>query len=44
MLNVSDEAVRSWEQGRRTPEGNELRMLQVADESPEVLLQNVDIK
>ena len=44
MLNVSVETVRAWEQGRRTPEGSALRLLQVADASPEVLLRNVNVK
>ena len=44
LLNVSDEAVRSWEQGRRAPEGNEIRLLQVADASPKVLPRNVNVK
>ena len=44
LLNVSVETVRAWEQGRRTPEGSALRLLQVADASPEVLLRNVDVK
>ena len=44
LLNVSVETERAWEQGRRTPEGSALRLLQVADASPAVLLRNVDVK
>ena len=44
MLNVSVETVRAWEQGRRTPEGSALRLLQVADASPKILPRNVDVK
>ena len=41
MLNVSVETVRAWEQGRRTPDGSALRLLQVAEEAPEVLVRHV---
>ena len=40
-LNVSPETVRAWEQGKRTPEGAALRLLQLADEHPQWLLRNV---
>lgn len=40
-LNVSPETVRAWEQGKRTPEGAALRLLQVAERHPEVILENV---
>ncbi|HEU0012095.1 MAG TPA: helix-turn-helix domain-containing protein [Longimicrobium sp.] len=38
LLNVSAETVRSWEQGRREPDGPTLRLLQVADRNPRALL------
>ena len=41
-LNVSAETVRSWEQEKRVPEGAALRLLQVADRHPEVILENVE--
>lgn len=40
-LNVSAETVRSWEQERRRPDGAALRLLQVAERHPEVILENV---
>ena len=40
-LNVSAETVRSWEQEKRVPDGAALRLLQVADRHPEVILENV---
>lgn len=40
-LNVSPETVRAWEQGKREPEGPTLRLLEVAEEHPEVLLERV---
>lgn len=40
-LNVSPETVRAWEQGKRTPEGPTLRLLEVAEHQPGVLLRNV---
>ena len=41
-LNVSAETVRSWEQGKRTPDGAALRLLQVAERHPAVILENVE--
>lgn len=41
-LNVSAETVRSWEQEKRVPDGAALRLLQVADRHPEVILENVE--
>ena len=38
MLNVSVGTVRSWEQGLRTPDGASLRLLDIAERQPEVLL------
>lgn len=40
-LNVSPETVRAWEQGKRAPDGATLRLLEVAEQHPEVLLQSV---
>jgi DNA-binding transcriptional regulator YiaG len=38
MLNVSVGTVRSWEQGLRRPDGASLRLLDIAEHQPEVLL------
>jgi DNA-binding transcriptional regulator YiaG len=38
MLNVSVGTVRSWEQGLRSPDGASLRLLDIAERQPEVLL------
>ncbi|MDT8368149.1 MAG: helix-turn-helix domain-containing protein [Longimicrobiales bacterium] len=40
-LNVSPETVRAWEQGKREPDGATLRLLEVAELHPEVLLKKV---
>lgn len=40
-LNVSPETVRAWEQGKREPEGPTLRLLEVAEQHPEVLLTKI---
>jgi putative transcriptional regulator len=40
-LNVSVETVRSWEQEKRCPDGAALRLLQVAERHPKVILENV---
>jgi len=40
-LNVSPETVRAWEQGKREPDGATLRLLEVAEQHPEVLLKKV---
>lgn len=40
-LNVSPETVRAWEQGKRGPDGPTLRLLEVAEHHPEVLLKKV---
>ncbi len=37
-LNVTTDTVRSWEKNRRKPSGAALRLLQIAQKSPEVLL------
>lgn len=40
-LNVSPETVRAWEQGKRKPDGPTLRLLEVAEQHPEVLMECV---
>ena len=37
-LNVSPATVRAWEQGRRTPNHAALKLLHIANDSPEALL------
>lgn len=44
MLNVSRSTVRAWEQGAREPEGATLRLLEVADKHPEVLVEAIEAK
>jgi transcriptional regulator with XRE-family HTH domain len=39
LLNVSRSTVRAWEQGRRSPDGPSLRLLEVAAERPSALLE-----
>ncbi|HVG43339.1 MAG TPA: helix-turn-helix domain-containing protein [Longimicrobium sp.] len=41
VLNSSPETVKAWEQGKRTPDGIALALLQVADEHPQALLSRV---
>ena len=43
-LNVSPETVRAWEQGKREPDGPTLRLLEVAEQHPEVLLESVQLR
>jgi putative transcriptional regulator len=43
-LNVSIETVRAWEQGKREPDGATLRLLEVAEEHPDILLKNVQAR
>jgi DNA-binding transcriptional regulator YiaG len=38
-LNVSVSSVRAWEQGLRQPEGPTLRLLELADRHPEILME-----
>jgi len=40
-LNVSAETVRAWEQGKRHPDGAALRLLQLTDKRPALLLAMV---
>ncbi|MFG0306781.1 MAG: helix-turn-helix domain-containing protein [Phycisphaerales bacterium JB040] len=42
-LNVSPETVKAWEQGKREPDGPSLRLLEVAEEHPQVLLARVRV-
>lgn len=39
LLNVSASTVRAWEQGQRLPDGPSLRLLEVAEHEPSVLLE-----
>jgi DNA-binding transcriptional regulator YiaG len=41
MLNVSPATVRAWEQGVRVPDGPSLRLLEIAERQPAVLLAQV---
>ncbi len=43
-LNVSPETVRAWEQGRNTPGGPALRLLEIAETRPAVILEKVAAK
>lgn len=40
-LNVSPETVRAWEQGKRTPDGAALRLLEFTEKRPALLLSVV---
>lgn len=40
-LNVSPETIRAWEQGKRAPDGPTLRLLEVAEQHPEVFLKKL---
>ncbi len=41
VLNVSPAAVKAWEQGQNEPGGAALRLLQIAEAHPEVILEQV---
>lgn len=43
-LNVSPETVRAWEQGKREPDGAALRLLQIAEQHPEWIMETVSIR
>jgi len=43
-LNVSPETVRAWEQGKRHPDGAALRLLQLTEQRPALLLSLVSEK
>jgi putative transcriptional regulator len=38
LLNVSRATVRAWEQGQRLPDGPSLRLLEIAERHPDVLV------
>ena len=40
-LNVSPETVRAWEQSKRRPDGAALRLLEIAERHPEIILEHV---
>lgn len=40
-LNVSSDTVKAWEQGTRTPSGAAMRLLEIAETAPDVLLAQV---
>ncbi|MEQ1857619.1 MAG: helix-turn-helix domain-containing protein [Longimicrobiales bacterium] len=40
-LNVSADTIRAWEQGKRKPDGPTLRLLEVAEQHPEVFLNKL---
>ena len=42
LLNVSGSTVRAWEQGAREPEGPTLRLLEIAEKNPSVLMEAVE--
>lgn len=41
VLNVSPETIRGWEQGKRTPDGASLRLLELAGRHPEWVLETL---
>jgi putative transcriptional regulator len=43
-LNVDADTVRAWEQGRRTPNGAALRLLQLTEQHPEWILAAVHVR
>ena len=43
LLNASASSVRAWEQGMREPDGPTRRLLQVAKENPQALLEFLEI-
>jgi putative transcriptional regulator len=43
-LNVSPETVRAWEQGKREPDGPTQRLLEVAQDHPEVFMKKVSMR
>ncbi|HXC25786.1 MAG TPA: helix-turn-helix domain-containing protein, partial [Gemmatimonadaceae bacterium] len=43
-LNVDADTVRAWEQGKRTPNGAALRLLQLTEQHPEWLLSAVQTR
>lgn len=43
LLNVSPETVKAWEQGKRVPDGAAVRLLEVVEDHPEVLLPKLRV-
>lgn len=41
MLNVSSSTVQAWEQGVREPDGASLRLLEIAENHPDTLLESI---
>ena len=41
VLNVSAETVKKWEQGTRVPDGAAVRLLEIAEEHPEWLIERL---
>lgn len=39
LLGISVRTLQNWEQGRREPTGPAMRLLQIADRHPEILLE-----
>lgn len=42
-LNVSTQTVKAWEQGTRVPDGPTRRLLEIAEEAPEILRGKVHL-
>lgn len=40
-LNVSPQTIKAWERGARTPDGPTLRLLEIAEEHPQIFLAKV---
>jgi transcriptional regulator with XRE-family HTH domain len=40
-LNVSPETIKKWEQGKREPDGAALRLLELAEQHPEWILERL---
>ena len=40
-LNVSPETIRAWEQGKREPDGATRRLLEIAEDYPQVFLKKL---
>lgn len=43
-LNVSPETVRAWEQGKKPPSGAALRLLQITERYPEIVIATVRLE
>jgi putative transcriptional regulator len=43
-LNVSPETVRAWEQGKKPPSGAALRLLQITERHPELIIEAVHLR